>query len=271
MNCVCTPLSSFKFPYLYHMDKLSAVIITLNEERNIRRCIESLIGVADEVIVLDSLSTDTTKAICSEYDFVRFEERKWEGYSSSKNFANSLSSFSYIFSIDADEAVSTELKTAILHEKNQGFSGIYTVNRKTNYCGTWIHHSGWYPDYKVRIFPKDQTKWVGEYVHEELEFSAPFQEKLLSGDLHHYSYYDYTDHRTRADKYSLLTARKMNARGKKVGIFKPYLSALGRFISMYLIKRGFLDGYSGWKIATISAKSNIFKYKELRRLNKKDA
>lgn len=253
------------------MDKLSAVIITLNEERNIGRCLESLVGVADEVIVLDSMSTDRTEEICNQYDFVRFEKRAWAGYSESKNYANSLAAHHYIFSIDADEALSEELAKSILKEKENGFSGVYIVNRKTNYCGTWINHSGWYPDYKVRIFPKSETKWVGEYVHEELEFSAPQNEQLLQGDLHHYSYYDYADHRARADKYSLLTAQKMHVKGKKAGILKPYISALGRFISMYLIKLGFLDGHAGWKIATISAQSNILKYKELRRLNKQHA
>jgi len=257
--------------YLYPMDKLSAVIITLNEERNIGRCLESLVDVVDEVIVLDSLSTDKTEEICSKYDFVRFEKRAWAGYSDSKNYANSLATHDYIFSIDADEALSEELKTSILNAKEKGFSGVYILNRKTNYCGTWIHHSGWYPDFKVRIFPKTETKWIGEYVHEELEFSSTQKETTLKGDLHHYSYYSYTDHRARADKYSVLTAQKMHARGKKAGILKPYISALGRFISMYIIKLGFLDGHAGWKIATISAQSNVLKYKERRRLNKQHA
>ena len=253
------------------MDKLSGVIITLNEERNIERCLSSLVGIVDEVIVLDSFSTDHTEKICQQFDFVRFEKRNWEGYSKSKNYANSLATHPYIFSIDADEAVSEELKFALLSEKEKGFSGIYVINRKTNYCGTWIHHSGWYPDLKVRVFPKDNTKWIGEFVHEELEFTSPQKETLLQGDLHHYSYYDYHDHRSRADKYSILTAQKMFAKGKKVSFLKPYLSALGRFVSMYVIKLGFLDGHAGWKIATISAQSNILKYNELRRLHKENA
>lgn len=253
------------------MSKLSAVIITLNEERNIERCLNSLVGVADEVIVLDSFSTDNTKHICAQFDFVRFVERPWEGYSQSKNIANSLANYDYIFSIDADEALSDELKKSILITKDEGFDGVYIVNRKTNYCGSWINYSGWYPDYKTRIFPKNETKWIGEFVHEELAFTSEQKESLLNGDLLHYSYYDYDDHQSRADKYSILTAQKMHAKGKQASVLKPYISAIGRFISMYIIKFGFLDGKAGWKIATISAKSNVLKYKELRRLNKTNA
>lgn len=249
------------------MTKLSATIITLNEERNIERCILSLQGVADEIIVLDSFSTDKTEEICRQYK-VRFEQRAWAGYSQSKNYVNSLASHDYIFSIDADEALSEALKASILAAKEKGLTGVYSLNRLTNYLGTWIKHSGWYPDVKTRIFPKATSKWVGEYVHEELEIEGNPEPKLLTGDLHHYSYYSFEDHRSRADKYSRLTAQKMNAKGKRASILKPYLSALVRFVGMYFIKLGFLDGKMGFKIAEISARSNVYKYKELRRLNR---
>lgn len=249
------------------MHQLTVVIITKNEERNIGRALDSVSKIADEIIVVDSYSTDQTKAIC-EKKGAHFVQTEWKGYSATKNFANGLAKSDYIFSLDADEALDKELEKSILTEKSKGFSGIYSVNRLTNYCGKWIYHSGWYPDKKVRIFPKEKTKWVGEFVHEELDFSERFVTQELPGHLEHYSYYSYTDHRTRADKYSLLTAQKMAAKGKSAGVLKPYISAIGRFISMYIIKRGFLDGKMGWKIATISAQSNIVKYKELRRLSK---
>jgi glycosyltransferase involved in cell wall biosynthesis len=247
--------------------KLSALIITLNEERNIRRCIESLQKIADEIIVLDSFSSDKTKQICEDLN-VRFEERAWEGYSKSKNFLNELASHPYLFSIDADEVVDKELEADILIEKEKGFSGVYSVNRMTNYMGKWIKHSGWYPDVKTRIFPKGTCYWVGELVHEELFVPKGMINKQLNGHLEHYSYYSFEDHRARADKYSLLTAKKHHLAGKKCGLLKPFLSAVGRFISMYFFKLGFLDGKMGFKIAQISAASNILKYKELRRLNK---
>jgi glycosyltransferase involved in cell wall biosynthesis len=250
--------------------QLSAVLITLNEERNIDRCLKSLVGLVDEVIVIDSGSTDKTAEICKNYPFVYFEARKWTGYSDSKNYGNQLAQFSTIFSIDADEEVSTELRNSILHQKKLGFTNVYTVNRKTNYCGKWIHHSGWYPDYKTRIFPKKDSQWEGAFVHEELVYPSHLTNQTLKGDLHHYSYYDYEDHRKRADNYSRLTAEKLFAKGKNANRIKPYLSAFVRFISMFIIRLGFLDGIAGWKIATISAKSNAFKYKELRRLNQKN-
>jgi len=216
------------------VDKLSVVIITYNEERNIGRALDSVKRIADEVIVVDSFSIDRTKEICESHK-VKFVQTVWKGYSETKNYANSLAENNYIFSLDADEAVDKIL------------------------------------DKKIRIFPKNKTKWVGEFVHEELQFSEGMNEVDLPGHLEHYSYYNYIEHRTRADKYSLLTAKKMAAAGKKAGVLKPYLSAMGRFISMYIFKLGFLDGKMGFKIAQISAQSNTVKYKELRKLNRENA
>ena len=249
------------------MDKLSVIIITLNEERNIGRLLTSVESIADEVIVLDSFSTDKTAEICAKHD-ATFIQEKWQGYSATKNLANSKASHEWIFSIDADEEVDQELVAAILNQKNKGFSQLYTVNRLTNYCGKWIKYSTWYPDKKIRIFPKSKSKWTGEFVHEELYFTEQMKTQELSGHLNHYSYYDYKDHRDRADKYSILTAQKLSAEGKSVGPLKPYISCIGRFISMYILNLGFLDGWMGFKIAQISGLSNIVKYKELRNLNK---
>ncbi|MBD3639098.1 MAG: glycosyltransferase family 2 protein [Crocinitomicaceae bacterium] len=251
------------------MDKLSVVIITLNEERNIARAIDSVLKVADEIIVVDSYSEDRTKEIC-EHKGVRFIQRKWEGYAQTKNYANDQAENEWIFSLDADEALDEKMQMAVLKLKQEGFKGVYLVNRLTNYCGKWIKHSTWYPDWKIRIFPKSKTKWVGEYVHEELEFSEEMEEFKLEGHLHHYSYYSYKEHRKRADKYSILTAKKLHQAGRKVGPLRPVISQIGRFITMFFLKLGFLDGWEGFKIAQISAQSNKVKYKELRRLNKED-
>lgn len=251
------------------MDKLSVIIITLNEERNIARAIDSALPIADEIIVLDSFSEDDTQSICKARG-VKFIQREWEGYAKTKNLANSLAENNWIFSLDADEALDEEMQQDVLRLKSQGFEGIYGANRLTNYCGKWIKHSTWYPDWKIRIFPKDQTKWVGEFVHEELEFSETPQEFKLSGHLHHYSYYNYREHRTRADKYSVLTAKKLHASNKTVSVFRPSISYFGRFVTMYILNLGFLDGWKGFKIAQISAQSNYLKYKELRKLNNQD-
>ena len=247
--------------------KISTTIITLNEERNIERCILSLQKISDEIIVLDSYSTDRTEEICKKLN-VRFVQRKWEGYSASKNHLNGLVKHDYILSIDADEAMDEKLEQAILNIKEIDSPQLYSVNRMTNYCGKWIKHSGWYPDVKLRLFPKEGCEWEGEFVHEELSYPIDLELIQLDGHLHHYSYYDYIDHRQRADKYSSLTAQKMSKSGKKASVLKPYFSGFARFVTMFIIKTGFLDGWQGFKIAQISAQSNVFKYKELRRLNK---
>ena len=244
--------------------KLTSTIITFNEERNIGRCIDALQSISDEIIVLDSFSTDKTLDICKEKG-VKVVQREWKGYSNAKNYLNQLASHEYIFSVDADEAPDETLQQSILKIKEKGFEGVYAVNRLTNYCGKWIKHSGWYPDVKTRIFPQSISEWQGEFVHEQLVIEGNPKPTLLPGHLLHYSYYSPKEHRERADKYSELTALKMYKNGKKAGVLKPYISALGRFIAMYIIKGGFLDGKAGFQIARISAQSNIYKYKELRR------
>ena len=248
------------------MNKLSVVIITFNEEKNIERCLKSVLKIADEIIVVDSFSTDKTKSICESYNVV-FKQKKWTGYSNQKNYANSLAKFDYIFSLDADEAVDKTLEIEILKIKSENLNQLFIVNRLINYCGKWIKHSTWYPDKKIRIFPKGSANWEGEFVHEELTFKGDYNEVELKGHLEHYTYYNFIEHRERADKYSFLTAKKMHKNGKKANLIKPYLSAFVRFFSMYFIHLGFLDGYLGLKIAQISAQSNVVKYKELRRLN----
>lgn len=249
--------------------KITATIITFNEERNIERCIRSLEGVADEIIVLDSFSNDRTQEMCERLG-VRFEQRAWQGYSESKNYLNALVSSDYILSLDADEALDEALKKEILAVKLNPNPQVYAVNRLTNYCGKWIKHSGWYPDVKVRLFPTEGSFWDGAIVHETLIFPKELMVKPLAGHLEHFSYYSQEDHRKRADSYSRLTAQKMHAAEKKASVLKPYLSAIGRFVSMYVFKLGFLDGKMGFRIARISAQSNVLKYKELRRLSREN-
>lgn len=245
--------------------KLTSTIITFNEERNIGRCIDALIPISDEIVVLDSFSTDKTLEICKSKG-VKIVQREWEGYSNAKNYLNQMASNEFIFSVDADEAPDEQLQASILKLKDTGFTGTYEVNRITNYCGKWIKHSGWYPDIKIRIFPNSKSRWEGEFVHEELIVDGNPTPVLLKGHLFHYSYYSQKEHRERADKYSELTAKKMAKMGKRASFLKPWISAIGRFIGMYFIKAGFLDGKAGFQIARISAQSNIYKYKELRRL-----
>ena len=207
---------------------IAVVVITHNEEQNIERCLNSVQGVADEIIVVDSGSTDRTEEICKSFN-AHFEFRKWDGYAGQKNYANSLVRCEYILSLDADEVLSKELKASILDRK-AALKGVYGFHRLTNYCGNWVRHSGWYPDTKWRLFPKGIANWEGDFVHEELVFTDSPQKHLLEGDLLHYSYVNAIDHRKRADKYSALTAKKLFQEGKSASPLKPYLSGLGRWL-----------------------------------------
>ncbi len=248
--------------------QITAVIITKNEEKNIERCLTSLQDVVDEIIVMDSNSSDNTVELARRLNANVFSI-EWKGYAETKNLGHSKSRNNYILSLDADEVLSESLASQITALKKIGFSGTYSMNRKTNYCGSWINHSGWYPDSKIRIFDKTKVKWEGEFVHESLSIPSDTSNTHLKSDILHYSYTDKKDHRARADKYSSLTAQKLFSEGKPSNLLRPFLSAIGRFVKMYVFKLGFLDGLAGFTIARISAQSNSFKYQELNRLHRK--
>ena len=246
------------------MPQLSVVIITFNEEKNIARCLESVLGIADDIVVLDSFSTDTTESICKKYN-VNFISHKWEGYSGSKNFANSQAKYDWVLSLDADEAPSEELKKSILKAKEGSELKTYKFHRLTNYCGSWIKHCGWYPDTKIRIFDRRITKWEG-IIHEKLVIDSKQEPTLLHGDCLHYSYYTKEQHLLQVEKFSTLAAQNLFEKGKKASLIQMYLSPVVKFISDYFIKLGFLDGSAGVTICKISARHSYLKYKKLRDL-----
>lgn len=251
------------------INKLSVVIITFNEEKNIRRCLNSVVDFADEIIVVDSFSTDKTEEICNEFN-VRFEKKKWDGYIKTKNYANQLASNELIFSIDADEAVSDTLKQSIQKIKEQSIENVvYSMNRLTNYCGKWIKHCGWYPDRKIRIFEKSKTNWIGERVHETLAFDKDTKIIHLKGDLFHYSYYTVEEHILQANRFSNLTSQESFNKGKKVSLCGIFFRTKWRFFRDYYLKLGFLDGINGFIICKISSFATFMKYSKLNQLNKK--
>lgn len=245
------------------MRKLSAVIITHNEARNIKRCIASLVNVADDIVVVDSYSTDATPSICKGLG-VNFHQRDWKGYSKQKNYGNGLAANDWILSIDADEALSEELKRSILHEKEHGKGYNYSFNRLTNYCGKWIHHCGWYPDTKVKMFNRTVDDWQG-MVHETPTVDLKTVKKL-KGDLLHYSYHSVSDHVLRTDQYSTLGAEELFEKKKKASILRIILSPWLKFNRMYLLQLGFLDGLEGFTISLITAYGTFLKYIKLRYL-----
>ncbi len=245
---------------------ISAVIITFNEARNIRRCLDSLQGIADEIIVVDSGSADDTEKICREYP-VRFEYHAWEGYAAQKNYANSLATQPLILSMDADEALSPELAASIRNLNPEEAINGWEMNRLTNYCGSWIRHCGWYPDRKLRVFRKDKGAWDGAKMHERIVLNSG-KTVLLKGDLLHYSYYSISDHIRQIELFSGLMAEMQHEQGKKAGILKLITSIPVRFFRDYFFKLGFLDGYHGFVICSLSAWASFVRCLKLRELMK---
>ncbi len=243
------------------MSKISAVVITKNEEINIRRCIDSLLTVVDEIIVMDSHSTDNTPAICNEYDNVKLVDTDWMGFSPTKNIGIDHAQYPYILSLDADEELSKSLQKEILQIKpTLDEKKAYYLNRITNYCGTWIHHSGWLPDFQLRLFPRKGSRWNKAVVHEHIEFSAPLTIVKFKGYLNHYSYYSINDHIDRSKSYTSLGAEKVIARGEKFLLIKATVNPLLRFIKTYIFKRGFMDGFYGFGLSVIASFTVFLKY-----------
>ncbi|CAN5616880.1 glycosyltransferase family 2 protein [soil metagenome] len=250
---------------------LSAVIITFNEEKNIERCINSIIDVVDEILVVDSYSTDKTEEICKKLK-VSFRQKTWEGYSAAKNYGNKEAIGSYILSIDADESLSEELKNNILKVKAE-LKGIYSFNRLTNYCGRWIKNCGWYPDKKIRIFPKEDSYWNDSEIHENIFFKGNPEENFLHGDLLHYSFGSVEEHMLKINNYTTIEAQQAYKAGKRMNYFSWIFSPLFKFLKIFFIHKGFLDGFHGFLIASFSSYSKFLKYaklKQLRYLNEKN-
>lgn len=253
------------------MEKITAVIITQDEERNIGRCLESLHGVADEVVVVDSGSTDGTEAICRAAG-VRFVHHDWAGYSEQKNYANSLATHQWLLSMDADEALSPELRDSLLRLKERELNSatVYSVNRLNNYCGQWIRHCGWYPDARVRLWHKGVAQWDG-LVHEELHYTVHVKHAKLKGDLLHYSFYSFEDYAQRQVRYASLAASKAHDAGKKTSVLGVWLRPGWTFFRNYILKGGFLDGQAGYVVCRMSAFYTFMKYAQLRESNHSSA
>jgi glycosyltransferase involved in cell wall biosynthesis len=245
--------------------RISAVIITKNEERNIERCLVSLQDIVDEIVVVDSFSTDNTKSICEKYS-VRFFQQEWKGYAKQKNDANSLAQYDYILSIDADENLSDTLINSILSIKRHPVADAYCMNRCTCYCGKWIYHCGWYPDTKIRLWKKDKATWSSDVVHEKLLLSSDAVVRHIKGDILHNTYSSIAEHIDTANKYTALVAESYYAKRKKCSVVKIIFAPLWGFFRDYFIRRGFLDGYYGFVICTIAAFSIFLKYIKLRQL-----
>ncbi|MGM5469915.1 glycosyltransferase family 2 protein [Flavobacteriaceae bacterium LMO-SS05] len=249
------------------MIKLSAVIITYNEEEHLNKCLSSLIGVADEIVVVDSFSTDNTAAICSQFN-VKFIQQKFLGYIEQKNFALSHASYNHILSLDGDEALSDDLKTSILKTKSNWVFDGYYCNRLNNYCGQWIKHSDWYPDRKLRLFKKGSGEWKGINPHDTYVLKDGNQTGKLNGNLLHWIYRDYAEHNLKVEKFSTIAAKAYFELGKKSSLWKIVYRPFWAFFKAYFLRLGFLDGLNGFVICVQTYNVTFLKYIKLRQLTK---
>lgn len=246
--------------------KISVCIITLNEEENLPRCLESIRSLADEIVIVDSGSTDRTNFIATDFN-ARFIRNEWNGYVAQKNFALSKAKFDWVLSLDADEEVSEELRQSILTLKakapGETVSG-YEMFRVVNYQGTQVRFGDWYPDPLVRLFNKNFGKFVGGQVHERLDIEG--EVKPLAGEIIHHSFKDEVDYLKRMDHYSTLWAEQKKADGESCGSLAPYTHSLWRFLRSYFIKAGFKGGSLGFKLSRLQAREVFLKYSKLKKL-----
>jgi len=248
------------------MGKLSVITITYNEEENIRDCLES-VKWSDEIVIVDSFSSDKTVEIALRYTPRVFQNR-WTNFSQQKSLALKKASNEWVLSIDADERVTPELKEeilGILNSQSHPFDGYY-IGRRNHYLGKFIRHCGWYPDYQLRLFRKGKGRFNERSVHESVVMDG--QKGYLKFFLNHYSYRSLSDHLNRIDRFTSLAAEEMFTDGKRARTFDFLFRPLTRFVRMYLIKRGYLDGVYGLIVSIMGSFYVFLKYLKLWELSR---
>ena len=246
--------------------KLSVVIISYNEEKHIRKCLDSVQSIADEIIVVDSYSTDNTPDICQEYS-VNFCQKTYSGQIEQKLFAKGLAQHEVMLSLDADEAIDDELQAEIQKEKQHGFPfDGYFLNRKAFYCGHWINHGDWSSEWKVRLWKKDAADWKGPNPHDKVYLHASGISKRLSGSIHHYTFDTPEEHKKQIQNYALISAQSYQKQQRKFPALRMLFSPLTLLLKSYILKGGFLDGKIGWQLARLGMSEKYLKYKVQKRL-----
>jgi glycosyltransferase involved in cell wall biosynthesis len=244
--------------------KITATIITLNEERNIARAIESL-RCCDEILIVDSGSIDRTIELAQNLG-VRVIEAGWLGYAAQKNWAAEQAANDWILSLDADEALSEALEAEIWSVKKAGPKhDAYTMPRLARYLGKWILHSGWYPDRKVRLYHRAKAKWIGEFVHESVQ--ARGRVGHLQSNILHFTCDSLSEHLKTLDRYTTLAAQEIASRRMKVPLHRLIVDPPWTFLKAYVVQRGFLDGFEGLVIAYMAAFYTFLKYSKARMMS----
>ena len=243
------------------MEKISACIISYNEENKIEDCLKSLKGVIDEIIVVDSISTDRTKEIVQKYTDKIFDQ-KFLGHVEQKNLAVEKASHDWILSLDCDERLTDDLKNSILKVKNNlEDADAYRMARKTFYVYRWLNHC-WYPDFKVRLFNRKSAKWGGTNPHDRVVIDGD-NIVTLNGDIEHYSFNSISEHIQTIDLFTEIGADEIIKRNKPVSIVSPWTHGIWTFVKLYIFKRGFLDGYAGLVVAVLSGMHAFVKYNKV--------
>lgn len=248
------------------MQKFSVTIITLNEEANIRACLES-VKWADEILVSDSGSSDKTIEICKEYGAKVFID-EWHGFGKQKNLIASRAKNNWILNIDADERITPDLKAEIELVLNSGEYEGYYIPRKNFFGNRWIKHCGWYPDYNLRLYRKDKGSFNERAVHEAVQVDGKVG--YLKNPLEHYTYKDISDYLKRMDKYSTLAAEEMLKEGKAAGSLDLVLRPCFTFFKMFILKKGFMDGYTGLILSGLYSSYTFSKYAKLMEMQTED-
>ncbi|HXM95302.1 MAG TPA: glycosyltransferase family 2 protein [Candidatus Dormibacteraeota bacterium] len=242
------------------MNQISACLITLNEETNLSRALASLAGIADEIVIVDSGSTDRTEAVAREHG-AKFLFRAWTNYSEQRNYAAQCAAHDWILTVAADEQLSTALQTSLLEWKNRepGFF-VYEIARRTWYLGAWIRYSGWYPDFQRRLYRRDASRFSG-IIHESLQYPGPTGR--LHGDLLHYTVRTFSEHEAKVEHYTALAAEQMYAAGRRKWFAAMWLATPWSWFQNFFLRGGILDGYRGALIARMAARSVRLKYQKL--------
>lgn len=247
------------------MIKISGLIITYNEERNIERCIKSMIPICDEIVVIDSGSSDKTVEIANRLG-ARTIFNPFPGHIEQKNYALDQAKFKYVLSLDADEELDEELIRNLIQAKKKNLCDAVEFNRLTKYVDKWIYHCDWYPDTKLRLWNKNLGRWGGVNPHDIVKIHPEAKVIKVKGNLKHYSYNSISEHIEQTNKFTTIAAKAAFNNGVRSSLFKIYTRPFLKFLKDYFLRLGFLDGKYGFVICYINSLSALLKYAKLKDL-----
>ena len=246
------------------MPTLSVAMIVTNEAQDLAHCLETVKGWVDEIVILDSGSQDKTAEIAAQFGAKFYTNTDWPGFGKQRQLAQQYVTSDYVLWLDADERVTETLKESILQAvKNNKQNAVYRLARLSEVFGRKIYHSGWYPDYVVRLYPTNLAGYGDELVHEKVHYPKGTEVISLKGDLLHFTYKSIHHYLVKSANYAQAWSIQRANQGKKATLFDGVTHALGCFIKMYFLKAGFLDGKQGFLLAILSTHSTFVKYADL--------